>query len=681
MAGAASLIVQIFTSAAYFWRKWTIEFVVVFSFVLQLVLLLFAGIRRRRAGGVRVVFVWLSYQLANSTAIYGLGHLSINCTLVSRERQQLLAFWAPLLLVHLGGPDNISAYAIQDNQLWSRLLVTTFFAKILAAGYAILVASSSGSGSSSLAMLPAASWLMFVVGVVKYGERIWALYNGHLSTIRSTIEKQKQEEAKREKKRGDSEQGGARDPPTPPAVSNEDPDYALLQAHANFGACKAALVDISWDEKATIDKWRWETWVVLQMELSLLYDIMYTKAGVIHTWHGYCIRVFSPLATAGALVMFHLSLHGALGHGAMLVDVAITYTLLVGAVLVDTWWLLMAAGSTWAYAFLIRMPRRGWLYHTAICGGRWRQVRRVLTWIRWLVNAEDSRRWSRTIWQHNMLQFCTRDDSKDFWYNLAKKIHVEWRKKDNTYSGTTVIHDCVMKQVFNYLIDILRIDDKYEDDEAQKDKDEDATPTGQSGTPVDSTGLLKAERGWRILKKLAEKDDKVRGLFGRLLRDEIQQQIIIWHIATDIYLRTSEKEESTEYVKAINLISNYMMFLVVERPYMVPGLALRTIYSKTIEDIIQSRIGSSVQSLAEKLSVNNRKHNKVSLSALPLALLLVKRLNEYNGARLEFLFKVWVEMLHYVSHRCSRESHAKQLSSGEASKAAGESFVRALGGA
>lgn len=195
---------------------------------------------------------------------------------------------------------------------------------------------------------------------------------------------------------------------------------------------------------------------------------------------------------------------------------------------------------------------------------------------------------------------------------------------------------------------------------------QDEPPTGQSGIPLDSTGLLKAERGWRILKKLAKKDghNKVYDLFGRLLRDEIQQQIIIWHIATDIYLRTSEKAETTEYVKAINLISNYMMFLVVERPYMVPGLALRTIYSKTIEDIIQSRIGSSVQSLAEKLSVNNRKHNKVSLSALPLALLLVKRLNEYDGARLEFLFKVWVEMLHYVSHRCSRESHAKQLSSG-----------------
>lgn len=57
-----------------------------------------------------------------------------------------------------------------------------------------------------------------------------------------------------------------------------------------------------------------------------------------------------------------------------------------------------------------------------------------------------------------MLQYCTCDGSKDVWYDLAKKIHVKWRKKDNTYSGTTVIPDRVMEQVFSYLLDIIRID-------------------------------------------------------------------------------------------------------------------------------------------------------------------------------------------------------------------------------
>lgn len=34
-------------------------------------------------------------------------------------------------------------------------------------------------------------------------------------------------------------------------------------------------------------------WRLVEMELSLLYDILYTKAAVIHTRRGYAIRVFS----------------------------------------------------------------------------------------------------------------------------------------------------------------------------------------------------------------------------------------------------------------------------------------------------------------------------------------------------------------------------------------------------
>lgn len=37
---------------------------------------------------------------------------------------------------------------------------------------------------------------------------------------------------------------------------------------------------------------------VMEMELSLMYDILYTKAAVVHTWIGYCIRALSPIAIA-----------------------------------------------------------------------------------------------------------------------------------------------------------------------------------------------------------------------------------------------------------------------------------------------------------------------------------------------------------------------------------------------
>jgi hypothetical protein len=47
-------------------------------------------------------------------------------------------------------------------------------------------------------------------------------------------------------------------------------------------------------------------WTVMEMELSLMYDILYTKASVIHSWPGYCIRVISPLAVVASLVLFQL---------------------------------------------------------------------------------------------------------------------------------------------------------------------------------------------------------------------------------------------------------------------------------------------------------------------------------------------------------------------------------------
>jgi hypothetical protein len=43
---------------------------------------------------------------------------------------------------------------------------------------------------------------------------------------------------------------------------------------------------------------------VVEMELSLMYDVLYTKATVIHTWVGYSIRVASLTASATVTLLF-----------------------------------------------------------------------------------------------------------------------------------------------------------------------------------------------------------------------------------------------------------------------------------------------------------------------------------------------------------------------------------------
>uniref|UniRef100_A0A453TCU5 DUF4220 domain-containing protein n=3 Tax=Aegilops tauschii subsp. strangulata TaxID=200361 RepID=A0A453TCU5_AEGTS len=116
------------------WNEWGIQFLVLLSFTFQVFLLLFAGIRRRGGSTVMRLLLWLVYLLADSTAIYALGHLSVTSS--TSRGHQLVAFWAPFLLVHLGGPDSITAYALEDSRLWLRHLLT-LIVQALAAAYVL----------------------------------------------------------------------------------------------------------------------------------------------------------------------------------------------------------------------------------------------------------------------------------------------------------------------------------------------------------------------------------------------------------------------------------------------------------------------------------------------------------------------------------------------------------------
>uniref|UniRef100_A0A0D9ZGR2 DUF4220 domain-containing protein n=1 Tax=Oryza glumipatula TaxID=40148 RepID=A0A0D9ZGR2_9ORYZ len=57
-----------------------------------------------------------------------------------------------------------------------------------------------------------------------------------------------------------------------------------------------------------------------------------------------------------------------------------------------------------------------------------------------------------------------------------------------------------------------------------------------------------------------------------------QESILIWHIATDVFLLCSHQYSSlSKEVQAIKLLSDYIVFLVAVRPNMLPGLKLRSL--------------------------------------------------------------------------------------------------------
>ncbi|EEE60449.1 hypothetical protein OsJ_13682 [Oryza sativa Japonica Group] len=95
-------------------------------------------------------------------------------------------------------------------------------------------------------------------------------------------------------------------------IGKPDNDQILLVAHGNLHVTKGAFIDNlqyehdaeeqeilpkTWDENRTLYK-------VVEMELSLMYDILYTKAAMVHTWGGYAIRVAFPFTGATAFLLF-----------------------------------------------------------------------------------------------------------------------------------------------------------------------------------------------------------------------------------------------------------------------------------------------------------------------------------------------------------------------------------------
>ncbi|KAF7013231.1 unnamed protein product [Triticum aestivum] len=315
------------------WSHQSMQILVLLSFGLQLVLLVFAGVRQREALVPRLL-LWLAYLMADSTAVYAVGHMSFSSAVRPVHEHQLVAFWAPFLLLHLGGPDNITAYAFQDNQLWLRHL-QILVVQVLGAAYVLYKHIAFAGGGPNRESLRIASFLMFAIGVVKYGERTWALKCSTLESIGASIN-------------------------TQPAIHNHfhpqdrltAEEFHLRRGHSLFHICKFTIVDSSVleaDSMELLDVYTVkltqgvELWTLMEIELSLMYDLLYTKPGVVHTFCGYLVLVVSPLT-----VLFQFTSKD--GHTRA--DVAITYVLLGGAVFMETTSLLNALASSWTFPFL-----------------------------------------------------------------------------------------------------------------------------------------------------------------------------------------------------------------------------------------------------------------------------------------------------------------------------------------
>ena len=283
---------------------------VLYSLFLQLTLICFGRQRRHNVERWIDGFLWSSYLLAGSVASFTLGVITTkqrNCGNVSQVQNELLVFWASFMLMHLGSQDTITAYSIQDNELWLRQLIVVVVQSIVT--LYILFKSWNGKWLSFLTVL------MLLVGFIKCAERIWVM--------RSSIS-----------------------PPIDADVINVDKtrdERVTFQRLRHLFLYEKIHFALREDIQAQFVRYEFQqAFERIEIELRHAYDYFYTKTPLFWDYgYSYIFRCLTSCSIAFVFVFFILKER----HKHQSIDFIITYVLLGGAVVIEIYAMILQISS------------------------------------------------------------------------------------------------------------------------------------------------------------------------------------------------------------------------------------------------------------------------------------------------------------------------------------------------
>ncbi|TXG68683.1 hypothetical protein EZV62_003618 [Acer yangbiense] len=328
---------------------------------------------------------------------------------------ELTAFWAPFLLLHLGGPDTITAYALEDNELWLR----HFLGLAIQMGMAIYVFIIAWTGS----LLSILYLLMFVAGLIKYGERTWVLRKASIQTIRESI----------------VDDGINFSVPCHTSSIHDQSDdginfvtlfdaYRLVRIYfrpliLNF---KVPLIVRSTVSRSASSEKLFKT---IEMALGFMYDNLYTKAPLLYTRCGLGLRVITFFLTSSVLVLFPVVIdHDK--HKFSNTDVTITYILLVGAIILELYSAVLIHSSD---RFLV-----------------WLIVNRKSSTVKARECFLTQKRWSNNMSQFSLLSFIIKEKPL-LCSNILKHLRLDEKLEKQWYAADMEIHKNLKTLVCEYL--------------------------------------------------------------------------------------------------------------------------------------------------------------------------------------------------------------------------------------
>ncbi|XVF42071.1 hypothetical protein PTKIN_Ptkin01aG0330600 [Pterospermum kingtungense] len=529
------------------WKDWELRAMVVTSLLVQIILILL-GSQRKYIPKIKIrAIVWCSYLLADSVATIALGILTNNLGDIYDEGGVLdlntkhTAFWAPFLLLHLGGPDTITAYSLEDNQLWLR----HFFGLIIQTVVTVYIFLMAWSDSRlSLLSIP-----MIVVGSIKYGERTWTLWKASSDELRDSMLTSPDpgpnysklmneyrlrqaegffmdiEEVKDVQERLDV---------TAPEGTTRD-GKNIIKAHALFQTFKRLFADLilSFKDREKSQSLFQElshkdAFDVVAIELGFMYDMLYTKAAIVYTRWGFARRITTFSLTCLVLVIFSFEDMKEYNK----VDIFITFLLLVVAILLEIYAVLILLFSDQTSHWLIKNNKI-----------------KVLKVIDSLAPLLKLKRWSSCVPQFSLLGICLKEKPH---LEIMRKVVERWPPENYVE-----VDDHLKELIYKHVKEKFNQFKEKQDDTYLKD--------------------LCSQRGNNIL----EKYKRQTGLsLEWSINVEFDQSILIWHIATELcyfsetLLSTipSDVQSSREVSQCI---SNYMFCLLAIYPFLLPiGIGL-----------------------------------------------------------------------------------------------------------
>ncbi|XP_058114380.1 uncharacterized protein LOC131257617 [Magnolia sinica] len=603
------------------WSEWELRILVLCSLFLQIFLTISAPFRRRKSAKWIRPFIWASYLLADWVAAFALGILSdsitsspdcnnSHCTNINNANE-LIVFWSPFLLIHLGGPDTITALALEDNELWLRHLLA-------------LIINLIGTVYVFIRTLPNNHFLIptliiFTVGIIRYIQRTCSLYLASSGVFRRSIGKESKT----------SNSSGFLPEPVRGRINSIE---AVQSAHRFLTTYSRLIVDspLSFENRDQSRSYFMilhpeDAFGIIEVELGLLFDMLYTKATVIHNYIGYFFRLICFSFILIALLLFIL-FDKRRSH---LVDRFITYILFIGALTIDL-------------IDLFHLIRSNWLVHFS----ENRKLCCLADQMFAKLHPDFPLRHHASMSQCNLISYCLRRHSSTclhFKCNFIDEV-VTWLQFKCNFIKNVPVSTNIKSFIFNDLLNKSKAENSL-----NKIKE-----------------MFKYRWNWAIEEGTP---DRMPDWFFNV---DLEERILIWHIATDICYHSRDCKSLHRDVS--KLVSDYMLYLLVIHPTMISsteGIAesrwkdVCQLINKFIEEGDLKDDKSLCRKLLEKHSLTDRRKIERSDDLLKNACLVAhKLLNQPEIFAWVNISRVWVELLCSGANHCSGKDHAQRLAWG-----------------